>query len=223
MSRKSGHLFAKKDMRQQTMANDTEAPAGAREDARAYDLALQSNRQRLAFRVRTRRITVADDRLDWEIDDQPDAALLASVVEVNLRTGGSWTHPVAQCRIRFKDGFILIVSDAAATGYPDEAKLPIYREFVHDLHRRLTALPDLQARFVTGVTKTQFHVVALGALFFLAIGVGIPVAVFFLAPGWELVLLLVAGAAFVWPLLRMMHYNSPGTYDPRKLPSELLP
>jgi hypothetical protein len=207
-------------MRQQNVATEDEELVGACEDARAYDLALQSNRQRLAFRVRTRRITLADDRLDWEIDDQSDAALLASIVEINLRTGGSWTHPVAQCRIRF---FILIVSDAAATGYPEEAKRPIYREFVHDLHRRLIALPDLQAGFVTGVTKTRFHVVALGALFFLAMGVGIPISVFFLAPGRELVLLLVTGAAFVWPLLRMLHYNSPGTYDPQELPAEFLP
>src|SRR5687767_3961633 len=115
MSRKSGHLFAKKDMRQQNMANDTEAPAGARDTAR-----LRSCR---AVEPTAAGVPCAhapdyrrDDRLDWEIDDQPDAALLASVVEVNLRTGGSWTHPVAQCRIRFKDGFILIVSDAAATG-----------------------------------------------------------------------------------------------------------
>jgi hypothetical protein len=218
-----GTGFAEKDMRQQDMTTENEGLVGAREDTRAYDLALQSNRQRLAFGVRTRRITLAGDRLDWEIDDQPDAALLASIVEINLRTGGSWNHPVAQCRIRFKDGFILIVSDAATTGYPDEAKRSIYREFVHDLHRRLTALPDLQARFVTGVTKRQFHVIALGALFFLAIGVGVPIAVLFLAPGWELVLLLITGVAFVWPLLRMLHYNSPGTYDPRKLPTELAP
>ncbi len=45
----------------------------------------------------------------------------------------------------------------------------------------------------------------------------------FLAPDRELVLLLVTGVAFVWLLLRMLHFNSSGTCDPRTLPSELVP
>jgi hypothetical protein len=190
---------------------------------RTYDLAVQTSRQRLAFGLRTRRIMLADDRFDWEIDGEPDAALLTSVVEVNLRSGGSWLHPVAQCRIRFKDGFILTVSDAPASGHPDKAKRPVYREFVLDLHRRLAARPDLATRFVSGYTETQFRVLALCALLFVAMCIGIPIAVFFLAPNREIVLTLIVGAAFVWPLLRMLHHNSPGTYEPRELPPALLP
>src|SRR5688572_27248098 len=101
---------------------DTEAPSGARATARAYDLALQTNRQGLSLWLRNRGVTLGDDRLDWTIDGTPDAALLASIVEINLRTGGAWTSPIAQCRIRFKDGFILTVSNATASGHPDPTK-----------------------------------------------------------------------------------------------------
>jgi hypothetical protein len=205
------------------VANDTETPSGARDTARAYDLALHTSRQGLVFARRNRGITLADDRLDWVISGEPDAALLASIVEINLRTGGVPTSPIAQCRIRFKDGFVLNVSDATWTRHQDEVRRTLYRDFVHDLHRRLGALTGVTVRFIAGYTKTEFHVMALGALFFVAICIGLPITAFFIRPDREFVLGLVVGAVFVWPLLRMMHFNSPGGYDPRKLPTGLVP
>jgi hypothetical protein len=205
--------------------SETEAgtPQGARDTARAYDLALTTNRQTVVFLLRDHGITVADDRLDWEIGGTPDAALLTSIVEVNLRNGGSWTHPIAQCRIRFKDGFILTVSNATSTGYPDDAKRLLYREFVHDLHRRLATLPNLQARFTSGYSKSQFHVLSLCALVVVAIGIGTPVVVFLVSPHMKLALVLIAVVGLAVPLLRMLHDNSPGTYEPPAIPRELLP
>jgi hypothetical protein len=195
---------------------------GARGNARAYDLALTTSRQTVVFRLSNFGITLADDRLDWEIDGVPDAALLTSIVEVNLRRGG-WGHPVAQCRIRFKDGFILTVSDATPSGYPDAGKRALYREFVHDLHRRLAALPNPQAHFSSGFSKTQFHVLSLCALFFVVLWIGIPIVVFLAGDASELVLFLTFGSGCVWPLLRMLHNNSPGSYAPQTIPAELLP
>jgi hypothetical protein len=84
-------------------------------------------------------------------------------------------------------------------------------------------MPPCTVRFISGYTRIQFHILALCARFFVWMCIGIPIAAFFLAPGRELVLLLVTGVAFVCPLLRMLHFNSPGSYDPRKVPSELVP
>jgi hypothetical protein len=64
---------------------------------------------------------------------------------------------------------------------------------------------------------------ALCALCFVGICIGTPIAVFVLEPDAEMVLFLIFGAGLVWPLLRMLHYNSPGSYEPRKIPAELLP
>lgn len=208
-------------MRQQDQPPET--PPDARGSARAYGLALHSSRQGVVFMLRDRGITVADDRLDWEIGGRPDAVLLASIAEVNLRTGGYWMSPIAQCRITFRDGFVLTVSDADPAGARDDAKRQRYRAFVRDLHRRLAALPSLQIRYVTGYTSIQFHAMALCALFFIGMCIGVPITVFFIEPDAELVLLLVFGVSLVWPLLRMLHYNSPGSYEPQQIPTEVLP
>jgi hypothetical protein len=195
---------------------------GARSTARVYDLALQSSRQGLAFGLNNHGITLADDRLDWTIGGTPDAALLASIVAINLRSGGSWQSPLAQCRITFKDGFVLTVSDAAWSGHKDDSKQAIYRQFVHDLHFRLAALPDVRIFYTSGFSRTQFHVVSLCALFFVALCF-VPLVALFVRPDLEYVYVFFAAGAFTWPLLRVLYNNSPGTYDPAQVPPEVLP
>jgi hypothetical protein len=195
---------------------------GARSTARVFDLALQSSRQGLTFGLNNHGITLADDRLDWTIGGTPDAALLASIVAINLRSGGSWQSPLAQCRITFRDGFVLTVSDAAWSGYKDESKGAAYRDFVHDLHRRLAALPDARVDYTSGFTKTQFHVGAAGALFFVALCF-VPLIALLVRPDLEYVYVFFAAGALTWPLLRMLYNNSPGTYDPRQIPPQILP
>lgn len=203
------------------MTAEAAATEGARSTARAFDLAFSSNRQGFTFAANDG-ITLSDDRLDWIIGGTPDAALLASVAAINLRSGGSWQSPLAQCRITFRDGFVLTVSDAAWSGHRDEGKKAAYRDFVHDLHRRLAALPGADVTYTCGFTKTQFHVVSACALFFVALCF-IPLIALLVRPDLEYVYVFFAAGALTWPLLRMLSNNSPGTYAPAQIPPQVLP
>src|SRR5581483_1154608 len=97
-----------------------------------------------------------------------------------------------------------------------------YRGFVRDLHARLAKLGST-ARFTAGYGTTQFHVIALCAIALGAMGIGIPVVLFFLRPSLEIVLLLFGGIGLTVPLFTMLFKNSPRAYEPTRIPTELLP
>lgn len=193
-------------------------------DSRAYDLALQVKGQGFAFTIRNRGITLSDDRLDWVFEGRADAARLDNIAQVHLQTGGAWMEegPAAMCRITFRDGYTLIISDVDKVGFKDDTRAGIYRAFVRDLHGRLVKLGGA-ARFTAGYSETQFRVIAVCALLLGAIGVGIPVVAFFFRPEVEILLVLAGGIVLTVPLFTMLIKNSPRSYDPRHFPAELLP
>jgi hypothetical protein len=199
----------------------TEPP---RADTRSYDLALQVKGQGFTWTIRNRGITLGDERLDWVIDGRADAARLDSIVEVHLQTGGAWIEegPAAMCRIAFRDGYTLIVSDVDKAGIKDEAQAGPYRGFVRDLHARLVKLRSA-ARFTAGYGKTQFQVIAACAVLLGAMGIGIPVVALFFRPEVEILAVLGGGLALTVPLFTMLLKNSPRSYEPTDVPSELLP
>jgi hypothetical protein len=189
-----------------------------------YDLALQVRGCGVAWTIRNRGITLSDERIDWAIDGRADAARLDSIVEVTLRTGGAWIEegPTATCQIAFRDGYALIVSDANTAGFKDEAQARPYRDFVRDLHARL-ARCRTTARFTAGYGRTQFQVIAALAVLLAAMGIGIPVVLFFARPSLEILLLLGGGIGLTVPLFTMLLKNSPRSYEPTRIPAELLP
>ena len=204
------------------MTSTSEAP---QTNPRSYELALRGKGQAFAFTIRNRGITVSDERLDWVIDGRADAARLDSISEVQLRTGGAWTEeegPSAMCNIIFRDGYTLMVSDADKNGFRDEAAAGPYRAFVYHLHDRLVKL-NVAARFTAGYGQTQFGVVAVCAIVLGAIGIGIPIVALLFRPELEILLTLGGGLALTIPLFTMLLKNSPRSYDPRQIPTELLP
>ena len=126
------------------------------------------------------------------------------------------------CNIIFRDGYTLTVSDADKNGFRDEAAAGPYRAFVHDLHQRLVQL-NVAARFTVGYGTARFGVAAVCAVVLGAIGIGIPVVALFFRPELEILLTLGGGLALTIPLFTMLMKNSPRSYDPRKVPTELLP
>jgi hypothetical protein len=198
-------------------------PETPQSNPQTYDLALRGKGQGFALTIRNRGITVSDERLDWSIDGRADAARLDSIVEVQLQTG-AWVEdgPTAMCRITFRDGYVLTVSDTDRNGFRDAAAAVPYRAFVRDLHARLMQL-NVAARYVAGYAPTRFNVAVVCAVLLGAIGVGIPAFFFLVHPDIEIVFLLVAGVAFTVPLFTMLRKNSPREYVPTRIPAELLP
>src|SRR5205807_9247545 len=98
----------------------------------------------------------------------------------------------------------------------------LYGAFVRDLHGRLVT-QNSSARFTAGYSQTQFQVVTVCAILLGAILIGGPVVVLFLRPAVELIVLLGIGIAFAVPLFTMLLKNSPRSYEPSRIPTELLP
>ena len=196
----------------------------AQVNPQCYDLALRGTDQGFALTIRNRGVTLSDERLDWTIDGRADAARHDSITEVQLQTGGAWLvdGPSAMCRITFRDGYTLMVSDAGKNGFRDAAAAAPYRAFVRDLHERLLKL-NSTARFVAGYGNARFHVVAICATLLGAMAIGVPVVAFLFRPAIDILFVLATGFAFTMPLFTMLLKNSPRSYDPVRIPSELLP
>ena len=190
----------------------------------AYDLALRLKGQGFALTIRNRGVTLSDERLDWTFDGRADAARLDSIAQVHLQTGGAWMEEglIAMCRITFRDGRTLSVSDVDQAGLKDDARAGTYCAFVRDLHGRLARL-DSTARFTAGYGEVQFRVIAICAALLGAIGIGIPLVALLFRPNLEILLMLGGGIALTVPLFTMLMKNAPRSYDLRHFPIELLP
>ena len=129
---------------------------------------------------------------------------------------------VNNCRIGFRDGRALTVSDAGASGQVDHERTPLYRDFIRALHIRLAQAPAGTISFNAGVSEGRHRamlvILVIAALFF----VGTPLVLLFIVRDWRVLGVLVAGAGFVWPFWKIVEHNRPRSYDPRHPPGELM-
>lgn len=200
----------------------TEADAHSEASGQSYDLFIRTSKTIFNFVNRNRGVTLADDRIAWSYGGKPDAALFSSIRSVHLQTAGSWESPVAICRITFADRYELIVTDANVTGYPDPERQQPWHDFVHDFHARMAASGNTSVRYTAGLQGHRYPVV-IGAAIFLGV-------LFVIVPFFAMLWLqspapataMLAGAALIWPLFKMIQKNAPTTYDPAHLPKDLL-
>jgi hypothetical protein len=200
------------------------APATA---STAYDLYYLQNGKRFFWRNPNHGVTLFDAGRDsaiiWRTDDGHDSRQLwTDIVAVNMTSGTSGKAVVNNCRIDFRDGRFLVVTDAAASGEVDHDRTPTYRDFVRALHKRLAAAPQGTIRFSAGVSETRHTVMmvlgVIGALLFVCL----PVGVLFVVRDWRVLGPLAAGVAFIWPFWKVIENNRPRAYDPRTPPGELM-
>jgi len=188
---------------------------------RSYDLYVKDGTG-FRFRSKDRGVTLTDWRLGWTADGKPDGAPLQNIAQVRLLCGGDWRNPLNQCQISFADGHLLTLHDGTEYGSVDEARTPVYAEFVRALHARLAAAPAGTIKFIQGYPETNFYLVAAAAGLLGLIAVGGPIGLWIVTGQLQALLLLIGGAALCWPLYKMMQNNAPRRYDPRQLPAELL-
>jgi len=200
-------------------------PKSAPAPPRHYDLFVSEDIPRFFFwKLRDEGVTLSTEGISWRTRGVERARAWNEITGVNLAIG--YIHKqgtVYACTITFRGGGVLIVRSVSAYGHQDEEREPVYREFVQTMHAVL-ARPELSGvHFHAGSTggRTLGLKIALGiaSLFF----VGLPLALIFIGPPLEVLLIVAAGAAFVWPLWRMAKANEPRTYSPRELPADLLP
>lgn len=169
-------------------------------------------------------ISIAADGLAFILDGKERAIAWRDVAAVHLQiaTLGNARNTIDQCKIDFADASAIIVSNAAASGLPDPAQTPIYRNFVRDLHIRLAQQAPDAIRFTSGMAPWRYKLLmvtlVVAGLFFIATPLGL--ALF--TDDWQALILAATGVAFVWPFVMLLLKSAPRTYRPDRLPDELL-
>jgi hypothetical protein len=166
-------------------------------------------------------VTLGDDGLAWTMDGRATEMPLGNIVAVHLRSAGQSTI-VDQCAITFGDDSVLSVVNSDPGGFTDRERVPIYRDFVRDLHDRLAAGPYTEIRFTAGVPRWRYRA-TLAATIVLAVlcgGFGL-VALATLGDVKGLAILTLGGYA-CWKHGRTALANAPRDYAPDHLPEELL-
>jgi hypothetical protein len=189
--------------------------------ARSYDLALRTCESGLF--TRDRGIKLSNAGIGWTFDGHADEAPFENVVEVHLQTGGAPDAVLGICRIQFETGYFISVNSSRPLSVSHETQSALYRDFVRDLHRRLATHGPSSVKFSAGYEVGKFWVVLACTALLGLMAVVIPLVFLVVITNIAAVALLVAGAIFLWPFVRMIQANIGRRYDPRHIPDDLLP
>jgi hypothetical protein len=173
-----------------------------------------------------RGVTIASDHIAWTLDGKGDAAPFKNVVAVCLQTAPGAHRFLRICEITFADRYKLLATNGNEFGVPTEPQRAAYRDFMHDLHARLIAHAATRDRppiaFTVGLAAKLHRWVKVRVVLWALVFVGAPLAAF-LMTGETKPFLLLIGALVVGTLLwRLTQANAPRTYDPAKLPKDMI-
>ena len=173
------------------------------------------------FRKLDHGVTLRNTAIAWTIDGATTETPFGDIVAVHLKSTGQSTV-VDQCTITFADGNVLAVVNSDPGGFADRERVPIYRDFVRDLHARLAAGSYTGIRFTAGVPWWRYEgmlAVTIVAALFCSVG-GLW---FFLTFGnVKGLVIVVAGGYSCWKLGRTTLANAPRDYALDQLPEKLL-
>jgi hypothetical protein len=202
------------------------APSPPTPASKAYDLYYLVDGKFFFLKNPNRGVTMVDAGRDscltWEAKTGPGRQLWTHIVSVTMMTGSDGKAEVNQCKIAFRDGRSLTVSDAGESGTVDHERTPIYSDFIRALHLRLAQAPAGTIAFKAGMTDGRYLgmkiAMVIAGLFF----VGTPLVLLFIVHDWRVLGVLCAGAAFVWVPWKIVQKNKPRSYDPKSPPGELM-
>jgi hypothetical protein len=193
----------------------------------AYDLYYLVNDKRFFWHDLNRGVSLIDGGRDSAIlwrttKGETDRQLWTDIISVNMTSGTSGKDVVNNCRIDFRGGRFLIVTDAGTTGQADHDRTPIYRDFVRALHSRLALAPQGTIRFSAGIWQArQVVMLTLGVIARLLF-VATPPGLVMILREWRALGPLATGTSFIWPFWKVIETNRPRSYDPRFPPGELM-
>ncbi|HYJ05110.1 MAG TPA: hypothetical protein VEX43_08250 [Chthoniobacterales bacterium] len=192
---------------------------------REYTLCYREGVVGVFLRMDDRPILLHENGLQWSAPNSPmQLATFEDIVRIRLVAGSDGdTGLIGSCIIYFKNSRVLHVMGGNNWGLCDAEKAELYRQFVHDLHRRLSAKDSSRIEFVAGQTKTSRGLsqaaMIVGALFFLVL----PLGLFVVTGEPECLFIMLGGFAFASPLFGLFKANTPRNYSPKNIPAELLP
>ena len=202
---------------------DAVMAAAPGENPRSYDLYLAEGPRRVFVKLTVCGITVSDSGLAWTSGDGTARTVpFADIAAIHLGAGLIGQSTLDTCRIDFTDGDGFATADWSSSGLPDDSKLPIYRDFVRDLHARLAAQSSGTIRFTAGFPQWRYNIafgaaICLGLMWLAAL-----VITLFLAPGLAGLGVVIGGAFILLPVIKLLRNTAPRNYTPDQLPIELL-
>jgi len=210
-------------------ASSTPSPASDPAQPRAdtgYDLCFVLDGKRFFWKNPNCGITITDaglaSCLKWRTEGRETQRLWTDIAAISMNSGTDGKSEVNNCRIAFRDGRAITVTDTGTDGRLDESRTPVYREFVRALHARLALAPESTIMFNAGMSEGRYLamriILVIAALFF----VGTPLVLLAWIRDWKIIGVLGAGAVFVWPFWNIVKNNKPRRYDPRNPPPELM-
>jgi hypothetical protein len=187
---------------------------------RTYDLCFTVNGGH-TFRKLDQGVILGNDGMSWTADSATGEMPFGNIVAVHLQSGGQKVI-VDRCTITFSEGTVLAVVNSDPGGFSDSERVPIYRDFVRDLHARLAAGGYTGISFKAGVPRWRYQ-----AMLAVTIAVGL------FCGGFGLLTLLgfgnlkglgilALGGYFCWQRGRITLANAPRNYGPDRLPESLL-
>lgn len=205
------------------------APPSPTPTSKTYELYFLLDGKTLYWRNPNRGVTLTDaglaSAITWTLDGdmrRPESRRWTDIVEVGLMAATDGRAAINHCRIVFRDGRSILITDCGDDGRRDDSRTPIYRDFVRALHARLCAAPAGTIRFIAGTSESRHRtmkvILVIASLFF----VGTPLVLLLILRDWHILGVLAAGACFVWPFWKITDKNRPRTYDPRHPPYDVM-
>jgi len=204
------------------MAGQAEKAAGS--EKRRYGLFVRRS-SGFALKHSDEGVGLHDGLLFWSSEKGEVARPLSEITGVHLSVAHIAQHgDFGACTITLPGTQPLIVSASSAYGYPEEERNEVYRAFLHDLHESLAATrPPGSVRFSSGVSEARLRVVQVMLVIMAVLFVALPLVLLLLTGEFALVAGLVAGGIFFAGYYSWTVKNRPGTYEPERIPPDLIP
>lgn len=191
-----------------------------RGNSRTYNVCFSVNGGRFLRRL-DQGITLGDDGLAWTVDGRTTEMPLGNIVGIHLWSTGR-SAIVDQCDITLADGSVLGVVNSDPGGFTDQERVPIYRDFVRDLHDRLAAGPGAGIRFTAGVPPWRYWATLAATIVLAVLGGGFGLVMLVGFGNLKGLAILVLGGYACWWHGRKTLANAPRDYTPDHLPEQLL-
>jgi hypothetical protein len=202
-------------------ARVTHDPAQRRE----YTLCYRERDVGVFWRMDDRPILLHENGLQWSAPNSPvQRATFGDIVRIRLvAASGGDAGLIGSCTIYFKNTRMLTVIGGNNWGVCDPEKAALYRRFVHDLHRRLSAEDSSRIEFVAGQTKTSRGFSQAAMILLVLCFIVLPLGLFVVTGEPKCLFIMLGAFAFASPLFRQFKANTPRYYSPKNVPAELLP
>jgi tetrahydromethanopterin S-methyltransferase subunit F len=180
--------------------------------------------RRFVWRLTNHGITLDDRSLSYSVDGNAQTLAFTDIAAIHLSSAGlgNANRVIDQCKIEFTSGDAITVSNVTSSGLPDNAQTQAYRDFIHDLHGRLIGSGLDKIRFTAGMSSARYKgalaTMIIAGLFFVVT----PLVLTLVTGDMHALIVMGAGAFFVWPFMRLVSNNTPRNYTPDTLPRELI-